>query len=381
MSGTSEAERHHTIVIGGGQAGLSVGYHLARRGVPFVILDANARIGDSWRSRWDSLRLFTPARFDGLAGMPFPAPANAFPTKDEMAAYLEAYAARFRLPVQTGVRVDRLSRRGERFLVAAGDERLEAENVVVAMATYQRRRVPPFSKELEPGVVQLHSSDYRNRSQLREGGVLVVGAGNSGAEIALELARAGHPTWLSGRDVGHIPFRIDGVAARLFLARLVLRLVFHRVLTVDTPIGRKVRPKVLFRGGPLIRVKPRDLAAVGVERVPRIAGVRDGLPVLEDDRILPARNVIWCTGFHPGFSWIDLPVFGPDGEPLQRRGVVAGEPGLYFVGLHFLYAMSSTMIHGVARDAEHVARAVAARARVSRATGARGRVSEAVARA
>jgi len=381
MSGTSEAERHHTIVIGGGQAGLSVGYHLARRGVPFVILDANARIGDSWRSRWDSLRLFTPARFDGLAGMPFPAPANAFPTKDEMAAYLEAYAARFRLPVRTGVRVDRLSRRGERFLVAAGDERLEAENVVVAMAAYQRRRVPPFSKELEPGVVQLHSSDYRNRSQLREGGVLVVGAGNSGAEIALELARAGHPTWLSGRDVGHIPFRIDGVAARLFLARLVLRLVFHRVLTVDTPIGRKVRPKVLFRGGPLIRVKPRDLAAVGVERVPRIAGVRDGLPVLEDDRILPARNVIWCTGFHPGFSWIDLPVFGPDGEPLQRRGVVAGEPGLYFVGLHFLYAMSSTMIHGVARDAEHVARAVAARARVSRATGARGRVSEAVARA
>lgn len=364
MSGTSEAERHHTIVIGGGQAGLSVGYHLARRGVPFVILDANARIGDSWRSRWDSLRLFTPARFDGLAGMPFPAPANAFPTKDEMAAYLEAYAARFRLPVRTGVRVDRLSRRGERFLVAAGDERLEAENVVVAMATYQRRRVPPFSKELEPGVVQLHSSDYRNRSQLREGGVLVVGAGNSGAEIALELARAGHPTWLSGRDVGHIPFRIDGVAARLFLARLVLRLVFHRVLTVDTPIGRKVRPKVLFRGGPLIRVKPRDLAAVGVERVPRIAGVRDGLPVLEDDRILPARNVIWCTGFHPGFSWIDLPVFGPDGEPLHERGVVAREPGLFFVGLHFLYAMSSTMIHGVGRDAERVARAIAARARL-----------------
>jgi len=365
MSGSGTAERVHTVVIGGGQAGLSVGYHLARRGIPFVILESHPRIGDQWRQRWDSLRLFTPARFDGLPGMPFPAHADAFPTKDEMAAYLEAYAARFRLSVRTGVRVERLSRAGDRFVVTvAGGERLEADNVVVAMATFQRRRVPPFADGLDPAVVQLHSSDYRSPAQLREGGVLVVGAGNSGAEIALEVARAGHRTWMSGRDVGHIPFRIEGLAARLLLARLVLRFVFHRVLTVATPIGRRVRPKVLFRGGPLIRVKPRDLAAAGVERAARVVGVRDGLPSLEGDRVLPVANVIWCTGFHPGFSWIDLPVFGPDGEPLHERGVVAREPGLFFVGLHFLYAMSSTMIHGVGRDAERVARAIAARARL-----------------
>src|SRR5579884_417399 len=183
MNGVREPERIQTIVIGGGQAGLSVGYHLARRGLPFVILDANERIGDSWRKRWDSLRLFTPARYDGLAGMPFPAPAFTFVTKDEMADYLEAYAARFALPVRTGVRVDRLSRHGDRFDVTAGGLRFEAENVVVAMSNYQQPRVPPFAHELDPGISQLHSSEYRNPSQLRDGSVLIVGAGNSGAEI------------------------------------------------------------------------------------------------------------------------------------------------------------------------------------------------------
>jgi putative flavoprotein involved in K+ transport len=357
----SEPERIHTVIIGAGQAGLSVGYHLARRAIPFVILEANQRIGDTWRKRWDSLRLFTPARFDGLAGMPFPAPAHSFPTKDEMADYLEAYAARFGLPVRPGVRVDRVSRRGGRFLVAAGDLRLEAEHVVVAMASYQKPRVPLFARDLDPGIVQLHSSDYRNPAQLRDGGVLIVGAGNSGSEIALELARRGHRTWMSGRDTGHVPFRIDGRPARLFLTRLVLRGIFHRVLTTDTPIGRKARPKIVSQGGPLIRVKPKDLAAAGVQRIPRTAGVRDGRPVLEDGRLLDVANVIWCTGFHPGFSWIDLPVLGDHGEPVHQRGVVAKEPGLSFVGLHFLYAMSSTMIHGVGRDAEHIAEAIAGR--------------------
>jgi len=350
---------YDTIVIGGGQAGLATGYYLQQQGRSFVILDASKRIGDSWRKRWDSLRLFTPARYNGLPGMPFPAPAHSFPTKDEFAGYLEAYAARFELPVRTGVRVDCLSRQGERFVVTAGDRRFEAENVVVAMANFQRPQVPPFARELDPGVVQLHSSEYRNPSQLQDGGVLIVGAGNSGSEIALEVA-PDHPTWMSGRDTGHIPFRIEGVAARLLLIRLVLRFLFHRLLTVATPIGRKVRPKALSQGGPLIRVKPEDLAAAGIERVPRTAGVRDGLPVLEDGRVLDVANVIWCTGFHPGFSWIDLPVLGSQ-EPIHERGVVASEPGLYFVGLHFLYALSSVMIHGVNRDAERIANEIAAR--------------------
>ena len=198
MDGASGSEHFETVIIGGGQAGLSVGYHLARRDRRFVILDANQRIGDAWRERWDSLRLFTASRYDGLPGWPFPAPAWSFPTKDEVADYLEAYAARFDLPVRTGIRVDGLSREADRYVVAAGDRRFEADHVVVASGAYPRPRIPAFAPELDPGIVQLHSSEYRDPSQLQEGCVLVVGAANSGAEIALEVSR-GHRTWLSGR--------------------------------------------------------------------------------------------------------------------------------------------------------------------------------------
>jgi putative flavoprotein involved in K+ transport len=379
----AQPERTGTLVIGAGQAGLSVGYHLRRLGLRFLILDARQRVGDAWRERWDSLRLFTPARFDSLDGMPFPAPANAFPTKDEMADYLEAYAARFELPVLTGMRVDGLSRvdapsrndgpaRGDgpsgrdrrsnqdaRFLATAGGRRFEADNVVVAMVDYQKPWIPDFAEHLDPGITQLHSFDYRNPAQLQPGPVLLVGAGNSGSEIAMELAPR-HTVWMSGRDTGHIPFRIGGFAGRTLLVRLVLRGLFHRVLTVRTPIGWRVRPKVLHKGGPLIRVKPAGLTRAGVRRVPRTAGVKDGLPLLDDGRILNVHNVIWCTGFRPGFDWIDLPVFR-DGDPVHHSGIVDSEPGLYFVGLHFLHSLSSGMVHGVGRDAERVARHVAGR--------------------
>jgi putative flavoprotein involved in K+ transport len=347
-------EAFHTIVIGGGQAGLSVGYYLARQGRPFIILDANRRVGDAWRQRWDSLRLFTPAAFDGLVGMKFPAAPFSFPTKDDMADYLEAYARRFQLPVRNGIRVDRVTRVGSRYLVEAGPERFEADHVVVAMSSYQVPRVPAFAKKLRPDILQMHSSEYQNLRQLKPGGVLLVGAGNSGAEIAIEVARE-HPTWVSGRDTGHVPFRIDGLAARLFLMRFLFRVVFHRLLTVGTPIGRRLRRKMFTQGAPLIRVKPQHLAAVGIQRVAKMHGVVDGLPVLEDGRALEVTNVIWCTGFGNGLSWIDLPIFETDGEPRHQSGIVANEPGLYFVGLHFLHSFSSTMIHGIARDAKRIA--------------------------
>ena len=354
MAQEHSRERFHTIVIGGGQAGLSVGYYLARQGRPFVILDASSRVGDAWRHRWDSLRLFTPAMFDGLVGMTFPGPPFSFPTKDQMADYLEMYAGHFRLPVRSGVCVDRLTRDGSRYLIDAGPHRLEADHVVVAMSSYQVRRIPAFATALDPGILQLHSIDYRGPGQLQPGGVALVGAGNSGAEIAIEVARE-RPTWLSGRATGHVPFRIDGAAARLFLVRFLFRVVFHRVLTVRTPMGRSVRRKMFTQGAPLIRVKPKQLAAAGVQRVPRIVGVIEGQPALEDGRRLDVANVIWCTGFGNGLSWIDLPIFEPDGEPRHESGIAAGEPGLYFVGLHFLHSFSSTMIHGVARDAERIA--------------------------
>jgi len=356
---TYETQHTHTVVIGGGQAGLSVGYHLAKRGIPFVILDAHPRVGDAWRNRWDSLRLFTPSRYAGLPGFPFPGRGDAFLTKDEVADYLESYAQRFHLPVKNGVKVDSLSKEGQRFVTTAGDLRFESANVVVAMANYQVPRVPDFARELDPAVVQLHSHDYRNPSQLRDGGVLVVGVGNSGADIGLEVAQS-HPTWMSGKESGHIPFRIETFLASNFLVRLV-RFVGHHVLTVSTPIGRKVRPKLLSKAAPLVRVKPQDLIDAGIERVPRVVGVQSGRPLLANDRTLDVNNVIWCTGYHPGFAWIKMPIFGEDARPVHERGIVHRMPGMYFVGLHFLYAMSSASLIGVSRDAERVVKALASR--------------------
>jgi putative flavoprotein involved in K+ transport len=351
-------ERFDTIVIGGGQAGLSVGYYLKKHGLPFVILDANERIGGSWRTRtWDSLRLFTPARYDGLPGWHFPAPGWSFPTARETADYLEAYAARFDLPVRTGMSVSRLTKHGDRYLVECGEQRFEADRVVVATGFYGVPSVPGFAPELDPRIVQMHSSEYREPSQLRSGGVLLVGAGNSGADIAMEV-RLNHPTWLSGRDKGQVPFRVDTRKAHFLLP--VLWLVASRILTVKTPLGRKVRPHVLADGAPLIRVKSEDLLAAGVERVPKTVGVRDGLPVLEDGRVMDVANVIWCTGFRQDFSWIDVPVFGKDSEPMHERGV-ASELGLYFVGLDFLYAFTSENVGGVGRDARYIAKNIASR--------------------
>jgi putative flavoprotein involved in K+ transport len=365
-AGPGRVEEFDVIVIGGGQAGLSVGYHLAGTGLRFVILDASERIGNSWRKRWDSLRLFTAAKFDGLDGMPFPAARNAFPTKDEMAAYLETYAARFRLPVRSGVRVERLIERNGGYLVRAGGREIAARQVVVAMSKYQKPRVPAFAGEFSGRIRQLHSSDYRNTSQLQPGAVLLVGAGNSGADIALEVVRSGRQTWLAGRSPGEVPFRPDSFLGRNVMQPLVLRGVFHHLFTVDTAIGRKVRPAMLHKAGPLIRVKSRDLTAAGVERVPRVIGARDGLPLLADDRTVPVANLIWCTGFDQGFDWIDMPVFGNDGTPSHHCGVVDGHPGLYFVGLQFLYAMSSSMVHGVGRDAERIVRDITVHASVRR---------------
>ena len=356
----SKKERLDVVVIGGGQAGLATGHYLAQRNLRFVILDASARVGDAWRQRWDSLRLFSPARFDGLPGMAFPAPGDSFPTKNEMADYLEAYAARFSLPVRTGVTVDRVARRGTGYVVTAGSLEIEADHVVVAMASYQRARVPGFAKDLRSDIVQLHSLDYRSPSQLREGAVLVAGAGNSGAEVAIELVKRGAATWLSGRDVGQVPFRPDGLLARLFLLRFVFRFVFHRLLTIKTPIGRRVHAKG-HGATPLIRTKAVDLQRAGVQRVARVVGVRDGLPVLEDGRVLDVANVVWCTGFDAGLSWIDCPIFDAQGAPRHDAGVVPDEPGLYFVGQHFLYAMSSAMIHGVGRDAARIVATLASR--------------------
>ncbi len=357
MNNKNISENLKVIVIGAGQAGLSVGYYLKKLNIPFIILDANERIGDSWRKRWDSLHLFTPAKFDGLAGMPFPASPDYFPTKDEMGDYLENYAAHFNLPVKTGVKVDGLSREGSSYCIKAGVMHFQAEHVVIAMSNYQNPKIPGFSKELNSDIIQFHSFNYRNPSQFQEGDVLVVGAGNSGAEIALEAAKNNHRVWLSGRDTGHIPFKIESTMAKIILVRLVIRFLFHRILTIYTPIGRKARPKIISQGGPLIRIKPKQFINAGIKRVPKVSGVQNGLPTLENQQVVNAKNIVWCTGFYPSFSWIDISIF-KNREPIHERGVVTKEPGLYFVGLHFLYALSSAMVHGVSRDAEYVVKKI-----------------------
>ncbi len=345
-----------TIIIGGGQAGLSVGYGLAKAGQSFIILDANKRIGDAWRNRWESLKLFTPAYLNGLDGMAFPGKQHVFISKDEMADYLEQYATKFELPVLTGTRVEKLYKNGEGFIVNAGNKTLKAKNVVIAMSNYQNPKVPDFAKNLDPTIVQLHSKDYKNPFQLQDGTVLIVGAGNSGADIALELAK-NRLTYVSGKDVGHVPFRIESFMARYLLIRLV-RFVGHHIITIRTSVGRKLRPKVLKSGSPLVRVKPIDLAEAGIERLPRVVGVREGLPLLEDERVIEVRNIIWSTGFTPGFSWIELPIIGEREEPFHERGVVKKEPGLYFVGLNFLYSMTSDTITGTRRDARHIVKQI-----------------------
>ena len=363
-----------TMVIGGSQAGLAVGYYLKHRHLPFIILDENDRIGDAWRKRWDSLRLFTPDRYNGLPGMPFPGSPWAYPTKDETADYLEAYARAFELPVRTGVKVDRLAKTGDRFEVRCGQHTLFAENVVVATGAFNNPRVPPFARELDKGIVQLHSKEYRNPSQIQKGAVLVVGAGNSGAEIAIELARH-HQTWLSGPDTGQEPTRAGTRPDRLLTP--ILWFMATR-LTVKTAIGRKLRDHFLDppRGIPLGRVRRKDFAPAGVERVPRTTGVKGGYPLLEDGRVLAGVERRLVHGIHTWFQWIDLPLPTHNGIPIHDRGIVESSPGLYFIGLLFLYSLSSALVGGVGRDAEHIVDHLVS-TRLSRREGAVARATTA----
>jgi putative flavoprotein involved in K+ transport len=344
-------ERFPVVIVGAGQAGLAAGYYLARARVPFVILDAGHRIGDSWRNRWGSLRLFTPARIDGLPGLRFPASPSDLPSKDAMADYLETYAAHFKLPVRSGVRVTALDDVDGHYLLTAAAEQVEADQVIVATGANQTPHIPAFAADLAPEIVQLSAGDYTRPAQLRPGGVLVVGAGNSGAEIALEAAKA-HQTWLSGRSTGT-------TSSAIFTPPLWW--VAMHVLTNSTPAGRRVIARMASRGAPWLRINGEDLTAARIERVARTVGVEDGKPRLEDGRVLDVSNVVWCSGFGQDDRWIHLPVFDAEGGPVHERGVVTSQPGLYFLGRPYLYGVTSALIGGVGRDAAFLTRHVVKR--------------------
>jgi putative flavoprotein involved in K+ transport len=281
-----------------------------------------------------------------------------------MADYLEAYAARFDLPVRTGIEVDglRAADDGSGYLITAGELRIEARQVVIAAGYFRRPHVPDFAAKLDPAIRQFHSSEYRRPAQLADGPVLVVGLSHSGADMAMEAVENGHPTIVSGKGHGQLPFSVDSRVGRLGWP--LMKFVAWNVLTIRTPIGRKMRPEIRRNGGaPLLRYRKPDLESAGVETAEaRATGVQDGKPVLADGRVLDVANVIWCTGFRPDFSWIQLPIFAEDGFPIEQRGVVASSPGLYFVGLIFQYGFTSMLVVGAGRDAGYVVERIAARA-------------------
>ena len=349
-----ERTHYSTIVIGGGQAGLSTGYELSRRGEDFVILNAEERIGDEWRRRWDSLRLFTPARHSALPGLPHSKP-RAFLSKVEVADYLERYAQKFELPVHNGVMVTRLACSEHGFVVTTRMGTLTADSVVVASGATTVPAIPEFAARLDTGIRQLHSSEYRNLSSLLPGPALVVGAGTSGAEIAFELA-ATHPTYLAGRPTPHIPAALLAVAGELYWAFI------YRILTIATPIGRKVAPKFHLRGAPLIGISMKQVKAAGVTLLPRIAGIEAGMPMTATVAIPRPATVIWATGYKPGLEWVDGLPLDSHGLPDAPRGVVKSMPGLYFVGMPFQFGLTSQLLGGVGRDAAFVAERIAERA-------------------
>jgi putative flavoprotein involved in K+ transport len=352
------------LVIGAGQSGLAAGHYLAKTGLDFAILDGADRVGDVWRQRWDSLRLFTPARYSALPGLKFPDSGGSFPGKDAFADYLESYAQHFQLPVRTGVRVLAVREAADVFEVDTSAGRLLARNVVATPGANSAPRIPGLAQDLDPGITQLHSSQYRSPAGLPAGDVVVVGAGTSGAEIALELAlsRPAGTVYLAGKPTAHIPDAVFRFAGPLYW-----RLVNH-LLTLDTKPGRKVAASFHSHGAPLIRVSIRDVERAGVVRLPRVTGTVDGRPAFDvgtpaGGGQAPAnvRTIIWATGFRPEFGWIEgLPTDG-HGWPATTRGVVPEIPGLYFVGMPFQYALTSGIVGGVGRDAAHVIEQLTAR--------------------
>jgi putative flavoprotein involved in K+ transport len=340
------------IVIGGGQAGLAAGYHLSRAGIPFLILDAGTRAGESWRQRWDSLELFTPARYSSLPGLLFPGDPGHYPGKDEVAGYLQDYARAFDLPIRHRTRVSSLQRSaGGGYRLETDSGRYAAAQVIVATGAYQQPRIPAIAAGLSSQVTQLHSAAYRNPCQIPGRTVLVVGAANSGAQIAADLA-ATHRVWLSrGTPIRRLPRRILGIPIHSLGDHLGLL-----AAPFDTWRGRTQR------GDLLVGTSLRQLARRhGITLLGRATGAAGRTIRFADGQELDADAVVWATGYRPDYSWIHAPVLGPDGHPRHRRGVTES-PGLYFLGMHNQYSRGSSLIYWVRHDAAHIVSQIRARA-------------------
>jgi putative flavoprotein involved in K+ transport len=342
-NGTS-GELLDVVVVGGGQAGLAMAWHLARQQLRFVVLEAGPELGHTWRSRWDSLRLFTPAQHDALPGMPFPSPPDTYPGKDAVAGYLQAYAAASDLPVRLNARVTYLSRTEDGFDVRTEDEVFRARQVVVAAGPFQTSFVPSAGRRLDDSVTQLHSADYRNPQTLPPGPVLVVGGGNSGFQIAAELAATRQVDLSIATRAPVLPQRLGGKDLFWWLTRLGLMRV-----TAQSRPGRRMSDREFIIG-----TSRRKLQAAGVRFRPAVAGADGRTVEFADGSMVDADVVIWATGYRGDYSWIDIPGVARDGKVIHRRGVTE-VPGLYFLGLSWQYTRGSALLGFVGDDAAYLA--------------------------
>ena len=341
--------RNDVVVVGGGQAGLAIGYFLARDGRRFTILEAAETPAAAWCARWDSLKLFTPARYDGLPGMAFPGDPDSYPGRDDVVAYLTDYARHFDLPVELSSRV-RSVRQGEsaRYLVELDDRTCEADQVVIATGPFQVPRVAPVAGRLSPDIVQLHSTGYRRPDDVPSGPVLVVGGGNTGYQIAEELARS-HEVHLSiGSRQTPLPQRILGRDLFRYLEATGL---MRR--SVDSRIGQRLQYRETLIGS-----SPRAARSQGIHLHGRTDDVSGSEVRFDDGSRLQPRAVIWATGFALDHSWIDVPIFDDGGRLMHRRGVTSA-PGLYFLGLTWQYTRGSALLGWVKHDAEYIAGEIA----------------------
>jgi putative flavoprotein involved in K+ transport len=347
------------VVVGGSQAALAIGWHLARQGLRFVVLDAGPEVGHVWRSRWDTMRLFTPAQYDNLPGLAFPAPADTYPTKDPVADYLQAYARAFDLPVRPNAPVTGLRRTGDGFQIRTPAGTFQARQVVVATGPFQVPVVPPAAGRLNPSVTQLHSADYRNPQALPEGPVLVVGGGNSGFQIAEELAASRQVDLSIGARAPRLPQRLLGRDLFWWLTRLgVMR------VSVDSRLGRRASQREFVIG-----TSRRKLARAGVRFRPRLVDAAGRTVRFADHRTLDVGTVVWATGYRTDHSWIHVPGVVADGRVRHRRGVT-DVPGLYFLGLSWQHTRGSALLGFVAADAAYLADRIAERHQVlAAATG------------
>jgi putative flavoprotein involved in K+ transport len=336
---------HDVIVVGGGQAGLALGYHLSKQGRNFTILEAASEPAAAWRERWDSLKLFTSARYDGLPGMDFPGDPDRYPSRDEVADYLTEYARRFALPVELNSRVTAVRRQGDRYAVELDDRTYDAGQVVIATGPFQTPVVPRLARDLGDEVVQMHSTAYRSPDSIPEGRVLVVGGGNTGFQVAQELSASREVHLSIGSRQMPLPQRILGRDLFWYLEKTGL---IRK--TLDSRMGRRMAERDTLIGSAPRRLRKQH----GVELHGRAVSADGSTVRFDDGTRLDVAGVVWATGFRADHSWIDVPVFDGDGRVIHERGVTQ-VPGLYFIGMLWQHTRGSALLGWVKDDAEYIA--------------------------